>query len=85
MKAWWLEAACRGMDPNVFFTESKTKVAKAKAICAECPVREDCLADALEMPEHLQEYGIRAGLTPSELLAYRGGTKHKETADASST
>ncbi|KIH99870.1 DNA-binding protein [Streptomonospora alba] len=44
------EIPCR-QDPDLFFAEAPADVEAAKAICADCPVREQCLADALERRE----------------------------------
>lgn len=40
----------------------------ARKICKECPVREDCLLDALEWPT-TDMHGVWAGLTPRQLAA----------------
>lgn len=45
-----LEIPCR-MEPDLFFAESPAEVEEAKAICGACPIREQCLADALERRE----------------------------------
>lgn len=60
---WFDEAACRGVDTDVFFPVSDAQADKAKAICATCPVREQCLEYALEVrpPE-----GVWGGLTSVE-------------------
>ena len=53
-----LEAACR--DPgllDVFFSEAPGKIAHAKSICAECPIREWCLEGALERGEPCGVWG----------------------------
>ena len=53
-----LEAACR--DPgllDVFFSEAPEKIAHAKSICAECPIREWCLEGALERSEPCGVWG----------------------------
>ena len=42
---------CRVNDPELFFAESPTEVERAKAMCLDCPVREMCLAGALERRE----------------------------------
>lgn len=44
-------AACAGMDPEIFFR--RDGVAEAKAACAVCPVRQQCLdwAQNEEAPE----------------------------------
>lgn len=43
-RSWIKDAACRGMDPNIFFPErGATKdVALAKKTCSKCPVKEQC-------------------------------------------
>ena len=42
---------CHLVDPEVFFAESPADVEAAKALCVDCPVREACLAGALERRE----------------------------------
>jgi WhiB family redox-sensing transcriptional regulator len=42
--------AC-GTNPDLFFAESPLDVARAKALCAGCPVRAACLAGALDRGE----------------------------------
>lgn len=45
-------AACRDLDPEIFFPVSEeTGAAPALAVCATCPVREACLEWALERGE----------------------------------
>ena len=48
-----LDAACRGEDPELFFPVTETgpgarQVARAKAVCARCPIVSACLAFALD-------------------------------------
>jgi WhiB family transcriptional regulator, redox-sensing transcriptional regulator len=53
------DAACAGADPALFFPErgdTETE-ARAKAICARCPVRAACLARALENGERFGVFG----------------------------
>lgn len=71
--SWRDEAACRGTDPEMFFPTAgdgpsyAAQVAVAKAVCARCPVRVACLAEALvRIP-----YGIAGGLTPEERRGHR--------------
>ncbi|WP_332843796.1 WhiB family transcriptional regulator [Actinomycetospora lemnae] len=65
---WRVQAACRGVDPELFFPESsdeplvRKQVAAAKAVCRTCPVREECLAEALERLPH----GVAGGMTEHE-------------------
>jgi WhiB family transcriptional regulator, redox-sensing transcriptional regulator len=65
---WWQLAACRSADPDLFFPISSTgrsleETAEARAICARCPVRPQCLAFALRTR---QVHGIWGGLTEQE-------------------
>jgi WhiB family transcriptional regulator, redox-sensing transcriptional regulator len=65
---WELSAACRLSDPDLFFPishagASLTQVRAAKAICAACPVRPQCLAFAQRTR---QRHGIWGGLTEQE-------------------
>jgi WhiB family redox-sensing transcriptional regulator len=67
---WQTAAACRGMDSSLFFhppKERKTAKAKrittAKAICHDCPARQDCAAHALRVRE---PYGVWGGLSEDE-------------------
>ena len=42
---------CRINDPELFFAELPSDVEHAKRLCLDCPVRELCLAGALERRE----------------------------------
>lgn len=59
---WTEKAACVGQQELFFVDHLLRTVRKAKAICAECAVRDKCLAHALEN----QEYGIWGGMTANE-------------------
>lgn len=63
--SWAETAACRGYDLAEFFTESKLGMKRAKQICAGCPVRRQCLEEALRA-EVGSRYGIYGGLTAAE-------------------
>jgi WhiB family transcriptional regulator, redox-sensing transcriptional regulator len=65
---WWSLAACQSTDPDLFFPISaagpaQLQVERAKAVCAGCPVRSDCLRYALAAGP-LQ--GVWGGLTEEE-------------------
>ena len=66
---WTDRAACKGQT-EVFFVNrgDTTMMEKAKAICANCPVLEDCRNYVLYRPER---YGIWAGMTEKERRRYR--------------
>jgi WhiB family transcriptional regulator, redox-sensing transcriptional regulator len=69
--AWQQRAACRNTDPNLFFTPDGpeptlakgNRIAAALAICAGCPVRKACLADAVAADDR---FAIRGGTTPED-------------------
>ena len=71
---WQDRAACKGMDPQIFFgpeyaetvKEKRDREDAAKAVCTTCPVREECLEYALDARE---AYGIWGGLTELERKA----------------
>jgi WhiB family transcriptional regulator, redox-sensing transcriptional regulator len=47
--SWQDRAACRGADPDLFFPERGESADPARQICARCPVRQPCLAYALDI------------------------------------
>ncbi|MFK0223277.1 WhiB family transcriptional regulator [Streptomyces vinaceus] len=57
--------ACAGADPELFFAHalSTLQIARAKELCATCPLMASCLEGALERGE---EYGVWGGLTEDE-------------------
>jgi WhiB family redox-sensing transcriptional regulator len=63
-ESWFDDAACRGRS-DLFFTFDPTKIAQAKAICAECPVRPECRAFALDTR---QEYGVWGGMDETQRM-----------------
>lgn len=42
---------CQVADPQLFFAERPAEVELAKALCATCPIRVDCLTGALDRAE----------------------------------
>lgn len=58
-------ANCRGVLPVLMFPEKNKPVtaADAKAVCAGCVVRDECLRHALE---HGERFGVWGGLTERE-------------------
>ena len=68
---WQWRAECRGEDSSLFFApshpesrEEKTiRERQAKAICARCPVRIECLEYAIRIRE---PHGIWGGLNELE-------------------
>jgi WhiB family transcriptional regulator, redox-sensing transcriptional regulator len=70
-EAWQAKAACRGPQSAAFFPpshaerkdEKAAREERAKAICAECLVRNDCLDYAIRIRE---PHGIWGGLNEVE-------------------
>lgn len=65
----WLDrAACRDQNPELFFPVSEVgpgaeQIARAKAVCAQCPVRDECLSYAID---NRLDHGVFGGMTPGE-------------------
>ncbi len=64
---WISQAACRGADLSELFARGAAQN-RAKQICRGCPVRTECLADALD---NGIEFGIWGGMTDRERRALR--------------
>ena len=68
---WQDKAACRGPHVDLFFPpviterreEKRVRELKAKSICAQCAVTDDCLSHALEVGEH---HGVWGGTNEIE-------------------
>ncbi|ORW07440.1 WhiB family transcriptional regulator [Mycobacterium kyorinense] len=45
------ELPCHVGDPDLWFADSPVDLERAKALCADCPIRAQCLAAALERAE----------------------------------
>jgi WhiB family redox-sensing transcriptional regulator len=64
---WRERRACKDADPELFFpTRTKGATARtrqARGICGGCPVRRECLNEALVT---FQDVGVWGGTTPKE-------------------
>lgn len=70
----WRESAnCRGINPDLFFPERGELVHEAKAVCAGCVVREECLEDA---QLHKERFGVWGGMTERERRKLRTQRRH---------
>lgn len=77
---WQADAACTSADPRLFETDTLTgrgakqrmamRESSAKAICADCPVRDKCL-----------EYGIDLAIDNDIVEGIWGGKNPQEMAD----
>ena len=73
--SWRLLAACRQVDSGMFFApdgerahERDVREARAKAVCARCPVVAPCAAYAIR---HDERYGVWGGLSERERATLR--------------
>ena len=69
---WQLQGSCRGEASDVFYHPDgergrarQRRELRAKAICASCPVLQECRRHALAVA---QPYGVWGGLSESERL-----------------
>jgi len=67
---WQYDGACREVDPETFFSPDaergprrRAREAAAKALCATCPVIQQCLNHALTVRE---PYGVWGGMNINE-------------------
>lgn len=72
---WQEQAACSGMTLDLFFSpdgerqrERERREQAALRVCARCPVRRNCLDQALRAPEN---YGVWGGMTEDQRAAER--------------
>jgi len=62
---WSRRAACRTTNPDELFVQGAAQN-RAKVVCQGCPVRTECLADALD---NRVEFGVWGGMTERERRA----------------
>lgn len=60
--AWQDDALCAEVATDMFFPEQHNDQGRnARSVCAECPVREQCLELGMQY-----DFGIFGGLTPKQ-------------------
>ena len=64
-ETWGERARCRSSDPDALFVQGAAQH-EAKKVCHGCPVRTECLAEALD---GRIEFGVWGGLTERERRA----------------
>jgi WhiB family redox-sensing transcriptional regulator len=77
---WRSLSACRREDPELFFPivpsgPGLAQLARAKAVCASCEVRAECLSFAVET---VQDHGVWGGLSEEERRARRTARLRRE-------
>ena len=65
VEEWTSKAACRDSAPDQLFVRGAEQN-KAKQLCSGCPVRTECLAEALD---NQIEWGVWGGMTERERRA----------------
>lgn len=68
---WMTQAACAGMDTNIFYPTEPAGIPAAKAICRTCPVSPDCFAWSLDIGDEHGVLGGVAAFTRNRILASR--------------
>lgn len=73
---WRAAALCAayGTDPEVFYPidtgpAGELAVARAKRVCAGCPVRAECLTDVMAAEDPAERWGVCGGLSADERTA----------------
>ncbi len=64
-QTWAARAACRSFDPDALFVRGAAQ-RTARELCFSCPVRLECLAEALDSQA---SFGVWGGLTERERRA----------------
>lgn len=81
---WWEQAACRGVNPDVFFPEESGVTTdriydQGRQFCNDCPVARNCLEEAMSYEaEEWRRFGLWGGLSPRQreaLSQKRAGTR----------
>jgi WhiB family redox-sensing transcriptional regulator len=65
LQDWSARSACNDADPDELFVTGAAQN-RAKAVCFGCPVRTECLSDALD---NRVEFGVWGGMTERERRA----------------
>lgn len=82
--SWQHQAACHTEDPELFFPvgnagPARIQAQQAKRICETCPVRDACLAYALDIGESV---GVWGGTTEDERRTMKRRTSRQRAAAA---
>lgn len=82
--AWMQEAACRGIDTNLFYAEPGDPgrpVDHAKAVCKTCPVQQECLDHVIKIGDM---QGVWGGHAPKDRRKLRTGYRKELLQDRGS-
>lgn len=74
--SWRDDAACRVLPTTWFFAEDLFLQRKAKKVCAECPVIEECREEAMAQTRRMAEqrelsydFGVFGGMSQNDRYA----------------
>ncbi|HZZ50384.1 MAG TPA: WhiB family transcriptional regulator [Pseudonocardia sp.] len=75
-----IQTPCRTADPDLWFAERPAQLNEARALCANCPIRQACLEGALQ---RLEPWGVWGGEIVHEgvVLAYKRGRGRPSNSD----
>ena len=72
------QRSCAGLESSIFYPPTEEESGRAKAVCAECPVRQDCLEFAISVREKEGVYFVKTSdLTPFYSLRRRDLVGHE--------
>ena len=66
---WLQQAACRGLDPDLFYPDVGGSAMEARAVCTSCPVIRECFDDVMATETQGERHGVIAGMIPKERAA----------------
>lgn len=80
--AWRRHAACAGMPAEGFYPGpgDHEAIAAARRVCRGCPVRSECLADALAWEACGRRHGIVGGLSARQREQLVAGRRQEQAA-----
>jgi WhiB family transcriptional regulator, redox-sensing transcriptional regulator len=74
---WRQQAACRTVDPDLFFSDRRIDRDAARRVCRDCPVKALCLDTAMKDEigqPHARRSGVYGGATVSQRVKMAQGT-----------
>lgn len=73
---WRDDAACIGVDPELFYATTPNAMREARRICnQECPVKAECLDRAYEVND---QYAVMGGMSPRQRTKTRAAWRRKK-------
>lgn len=85
---WRHQAACRGLDGELFFPRGDTgpwviQIEQAKAVCRRCPVMDSCLQWALDTNQISGVWGGASEKERNSMKRYTARQRQKAAKEAS--